>query len=57
MQNSFGDILWASVSNNALSSIAQLLKQCKFGVIGKVESGMSNLFDSFVKISHAFLRR
>lgn len=34
-ENSFGDTLWASVSNNALSSIAQLLKQCKFGVIGK----------------------
>ncbi|WOG93350.1 hypothetical protein DCAR_0312633 [Daucus carota subsp. sativus] len=30
-----GDILWASVSNNSIMSIASLLKQCPFKVKGK----------------------
>ncbi|KAA8530310.1 hypothetical protein F0562_005019 [Nyssa sinensis] len=30
-----GDILWASISNNSLLSVASLLKQCTFQVIGK----------------------
>ncbi|KAI4387775.1 hypothetical protein MLD38_000178 [Melastoma candidum] len=30
-----GDILWASVSNNSLSEVASLLKQCSFHVTGK----------------------
>ncbi|CAD5164782.1 unnamed protein product [Musa acuminata subsp. malaccensis] len=29
------DILWASISNNHLNSIALLLKQCPFGIAGK----------------------
>ncbi|KAF7129613.1 hypothetical protein RHSIM_Rhsim10G0032000 [Rhododendron simsii] len=31
-----GDTLWASVSNNALSSVASQLKQCSFIVKGKI---------------------
>lgn len=31
-----GDILWASISNNSLLSIASMLKQCEFQVTGKV---------------------
>lgn len=31
-----GDILWASISNNSLMSVASLLKQCSFKVKGKV---------------------
>ncbi|RRT64361.1 hypothetical protein B296_00025254 [Ensete ventricosum] len=30
------DLLWASISNNHLNSIALLLKQCTFGIRGKV---------------------
>ncbi|CAM8996762.1 unnamed protein product [Rhodiola kirilowii] len=30
-----GDILWASVSNNAITAVASLLKNCSFGVTGK----------------------
>nr|XP_029123478.1 uncharacterized protein LOC105054088 isoform X2 [Elaeis guineensis] len=30
-----GDILWASISNNHLNSLALLLKQCPFKVVGK----------------------
>ncbi|KAI5665604.1 hypothetical protein M9H77_15457 [Catharanthus roseus] len=30
-----GDVLWASVSSNSLSSVAFLLKNCSFNVIGK----------------------
>ncbi|KAM7508071.1 hypothetical protein LguiA_018524 [Lonicera macranthoides] len=30
-----GDILWASISNNSLISVASLLKQCSFRVKGK----------------------
>lgn len=33
-----GDVLWASVSSNSLSSVAFLLKNCSFNVIGKVMS-------------------
>ncbi|MCL7023494.1 hypothetical protein MKW94_023896 [Papaver nudicaule] len=34
-ENLDGDTLWASVSNNAIMSVASLLKQCPFGVKGK----------------------
>ncbi|CAM8970524.1 unnamed protein product [Rhodiola kirilowii] len=30
-----GDILWASVSNNAITAVSSLLKNCSFGVTGK----------------------
>ncbi|RVX08701.1 Uncharacterized protein YtfP [Vitis vinifera] len=30
-----GNILWASISNNSLYSVASLLKHCSFGVTGK----------------------
>jgi hypothetical protein len=36
MQGLFGDMLWASISNNSLISVASLLKNCTFTVTGKV---------------------
>ncbi|CAN8289036.1 unnamed protein product [Cochlearia groenlandica] len=34
-EGSSSDTLWASLSNNSLSSISDLLKRCTFQVIGK----------------------
>lgn len=36
MQGLSEDMLWASVSNNSLISVASLLKHCTFKVTGKV---------------------
>ncbi|RZC93215.1 hypothetical protein C5167_029192 [Papaver somniferum] len=35
LENLDGDTLWASISNNAIMSVASLLKQCPFAVKGK----------------------
>lgn len=36
MQGICGDMLWSSISNNLLISVATLLKDCAFNVKGKV---------------------